>query len=67
MEFIIRKILCYALRECICKTRTVIKENSDFRKSLKNRDLTIEVDTPMDPNHKIEKIRPDPQKWLELC
>ena len=55
------------LRECICKTRTAIKENSDFRKSLKNNDLIIEVETPTGPNHKVEEIRPRPQKWAELC
>ena len=35
-------------------------------KSLKNHDLTIEVDTPMGPNHKIEETRPRPQKWAGL-
>ena len=32
------------------------------RKSLKNRDLIIEANTPMSPNHKIEEIRPHSQK-----
>ena len=36
-----------------------------FRKSLKNRDLTIELSTPMGLSHKIEEIRPHLQKWTE--
>ena len=44
-----------------------LEQFTDFRKSLKNHDLTVEVDTPMGPNHKTEETRLRSQKWAELC